>query len=203
MREEEDPTHCDVCKQPITGSWVSYYNAKTGERTESRCSPCDDRLRREQFQKDHRISTRLLMNATLNQAYKKLEEGDQEILDAYERLLPEVKRFQEAIWFGGMQDTARNAKVRGTSVVDGDFKILCYTIAGRAMVTLDSPTASLTLITEDDAPPVDKNGREVGMGVQGIDATGPQALALLEQAQKLWATGARTTEDPEIRIAGF
>jgi hypothetical protein len=50
---------------------------------------------------------------------------------------------------------------------------------------------------------VDKNGREVGMGVQGIDATGPQALALLEQAQKLWATGARTTEDPEIRIAGF
>lgn len=197
-----DPTMCDICNKPIDGSWVVIHDAKTNKHIESRCSPCDDKKRREQFQKDHRISTQLLMKATLNQAYKKLEEGDQEVLDAYALLLPEVKRFQEAIWFGGMQDIARNAKVKGTSVADGDFKILCYTMCGRAMVTLDSPTASLTLITQEDAPPVDKHGRQAGMGVQGIDATGPEAFALLERAQKLWATGARTTEDREIRIAG-
>lgn len=192
----EDPTMCDVCKQPIKGSWVTIHDAKTHKRLESRCSPCDAKKRQAQFLKDRRISTRLLMKATLNQAYKQLEEGDQEILDQYERIQPEVAKFQKDVWFGGLQDIARNAKTKGTSAVVGDFKLLCYTMCGRAMVTLDDPKASLTLITAEDAAPGDS-----GMGVQGIDATGEQALELLRRAMMIWADGVRVTEDAEVSIA--
>lgn len=195
--EEQDPTECDICKKAITGSWVTIHDGKTGDRIEARCSPCDDQKRREQFGKDNRISTRLLMKATLNQALKQLEDGDQAIIVQYERLQPEVARFQKDVWFGGLADIARNAKTKGTSATVGDFKLLCYTMCGRAMITLDDPKASLTLITAEDAAP-----GESGMGVQGIDATGDQAMELLRRAMMIWADGVRVTEDREVRIAG-
>jgi hypothetical protein len=197
--EEEavpEPSHCDACKAPIVGRYVQSFNGQ-GQSIESRCSACDRLRRVARFEETTRLTTRTLMDAMMSKYDPTPTETDLAVLKAFEEVPRHIALFEGEVWFGGLQDSARKATVKGTSLEKDGFKLLCYTMCGRAMITLEDAEASVTVITTEDGT---YRGQ---MGLQGIDATGAQAVELLSKARNLWASGLRTTEDREVRIAGM
>lgn len=142
-----------------------------------------------------RIDTRRMMSASINGVLKRLQEGDQEVLEQIARLNEVMQRFEQAVWFGGLQEAVRTAKTSGLSLEVDGFEFFCFTTAGRAMITLEDKEAFVTVVTVED-------GSDCRMGLHGIGATGPQATGLFERAMKLWADGKRLGEDSAVRIAG-
>lgn len=200
--ETEQMATCCLCKKLMAASGMWQSHDREGNLLRTWCSQCDDAERLSAYRKTNRITTRLMSNAlmaSLDKEYGKPPRPGAEVLLAVQQLVDaiqvEVRRFDRDVWFGGLQKIARGAKTKGTSFTAGDFKLLCYTMCGRAMITLDGPTSSLTLITAED-------DTESRMGIQGIDATCLEAFALLNRAMKLWADGVRVTEDIEVRVAG-
>ncbi len=191
MTESTDPTHCDICKNPITDRWVQDFNDK-GEVLESRCAPCDRAKRAKAFQETKRLRTRMVEDAQIHEIYKECDATDYAVLAAFFPIPQEIKAFERDVWFGGLQEIATKAKTKGTSLKKDDLQLLCFTMCGRAMITLDSPTASVTVITAEDS-------NESRMGFRSIDATADQAIELLRKARELWAQGLRTKEDSEVR----
>lgn len=191
MTESIDPTHCDSCKSPITDSWVQDLNDK-GEVLRTRCEPCDRAKRAKAFQETKRLRTRMVEDAQIHEVYKECDATDYEVLAAFYPIPQEIKAFERDVWFGGLQKIATEAKTKGTSFEKGGFKLLCFTMCGRAMITLDSPTASVTMIT-------DETSKEPRMGFRGIDATAEQAIELLKKARELWAQGLRAKENHKVR----
>lgn len=119
---------------------------------------------------------------------------------AVQRLHEVVKTFEREVWYAGVQKIVQDAKTHGMSAketleVDGEkVKFLVFASAGRCMITLDTPTRDVTVITaEDEAPNSDHRGPkplgEGPMGLQGIHATEAQAVALLEAAIAAWKRG--------------
>lgn len=182
---QEDPTHCDLCRKPIDGCWSQTLNAR-GEVIESRCMPCDAARRLTAYRETGRLTTRLVESAQIDQALGKRANLD--VLADYETVAPHIKRFERDVWFGGLQALARNAKTKGTSAEANGLKLLCFTMCGRAMMTIDEPDASVTTITEEDSS-------ESRMGLRGIDATADRAVELLIKVRRLWKAGALKVKD--------
>jgi hypothetical protein len=193
----EDPTHCDRCKSAVHRGWVQSINYKTGEIIKTLCVGCDEEEAKAYFTETGHLTTGLVMMASLYEARKTESKTDIAIMAAYAPIPSAIRPFLREVWFGGLQRFAQNASVKGTSFHRDDFKLLCFTICGRAMITLENSSSSLTLICEEDREPPGS------MSMQGISATGPQAVALLMRARELWAAGVRATEDREVRILGM
>lgn len=196
----EDPTHCDLCKKPLLdGSYCQSFNGTTGEITETRCVVCDRIKRVDAYKESKILTTSLVMDAQLSKWNNKageFQEVYQEVVAVYETIKPEIKLFERDVWFNGLQSFAQKAKTKGTSASAEEVKLLCYTMCGRAMITLENKDSSITLITDEDSS-------ENRMGMQGIYATGPNAIALLTRVRGLWDRGSlKMEEDREVRIAG-
>ncbi len=117
-----------------------------------------------------------------------------EIMASHDRIQDEIGRFETEVWFGGMQAFARAASVKGTLFDAGSISVLCFTMCGRAMMTIHGKDGergcSVTTITEEDSPPrseddLEERGRGI-MGMRGIDATEAEALSLLRAARGAW-----------------
>lgn len=193
----EFPPMCDLCGKVITGSYVQTLRASP-KINEIRCSPCDVKRRRAKFKETGRLTTWLVTEARLNQTSRPptLEEGDAEILHYVGSLKELIGQFDRSIWLPELQQLARKCETKGLSFQKDGFSFLCYTIAGRAMLTFSDKDSSITVIT-------DETSREPVMGLQGIDATGPQAIYLLLTAMKYWKDGVRPHSDADVRMAGM
>lgn len=186
-----DPTTCDLCKGALDGAWCQTLD-EMGAATETRCLGCDKSKLLAEFRKTGRLSTRLVEKALLDQAFGK--DADADVLLAFGAIPPQIKLFEHEVWFGGLQDFAMSASVKGTSVRGDGLAVLCWTMCGRAMITIEDAEASVTAIA-------DETSNQPTMGWRGIDATVDQAVSLLMRARALWRTGARPTEDRGVTLA--
>jgi hypothetical protein len=192
---------CEKCKKEITGSVVTYFKAATAtepEQEKTVCQPCDQSDRMARFRETGYLSTWLVEQEQLKEIFAKNSDdpkGDPDVLAAIEPVFAEVKIFEQEVWFAGLQEFARNIKVKGSKAEQDGLTLMCYTMAGRAMITIEDAHASVTVITiEDELPP------KSCMGWRGIQGTGPQAVALLKRACALWKAGMRAKEDTNVSM---
>ncbi|APU89008.1 hypothetical protein Rctr197k_225 [Virus Rctr197k] len=127
-----------------------------------------------------------------------------EVADSVARIEKVVKKFEREVWYAhgnttqrSLQSIVRAASTCGMSAVSKisvgkeDAKFLVFCSAGRCVMTIDTPTSAVTVITaEDEAPNSKHRGPkppgEGPMGIQGIHATEQQAVALLEAVIAAW-----------------
>jgi hypothetical protein len=200
--------NCDRCqcelddeKDYTSQNYTYEKGAKESTLVSVHCFNCQKEETIDRYLKTGRLTGSLIGHAELAEIYQETRRAT--IRDAYQRALGSrnrirslVKEFESRVWFGGLQKLAQNAKTKGTSFEHKDFKFLCYTMGGRAVITLDTPKAAVTVITaEDSTEPV--------MGLNTLDATEEQAMAILETAIRLWAADHRVQEDQEVRLAGL
>lgn len=102
-----------MCKGVIDGAWCQTLDVD-GAVKETRCLRCDKSKRLAEFRSTGRMSTRLVEQALLDRAMCKPAAED--VLLAFGAIPPQIKLFEREVWFGGLQDFARNASVKGTSI---------------------------------------------------------------------------------------
>lgn len=190
----KDLTICDKCKKQLDGGWVEMVDPKTRQILETVCVSCDRAQRVEEFRNTGYLSTRLVEQAHINEILKRLQNGDQEILDVFSKIPPEIKLFEQEVWFGGLQTIAQNASTKGTKAEVDDFTLMCFTMCGRAMITIENEESSITLITDEDSS-------RSCMGWRGMYSTADQAIALLQKARSEWKNGLRPIEDKKVTLA--
>jgi hypothetical protein len=196
---ETETKVCDTCKKEIDGPSIQYFRAEKGEEAKvarTACQPCDQAERMQKFKETGFLSTWLVEEEQLKEIraeYGKSERGDAEVLAAFAPIQAEIEVFEQEVWFGGLQDFARNIKTKGSKAEQDGLTLMCYTMCGRAMITVEDATASVTMITiEDEKKPC--------MGWRGIQATGPQAVDLLKRAVQLWKAGMRAVSDRDVSM---
>ena len=196
-----DPTHCDRCKASLERGRSERW--RDDKRIEAICFDCDEREQIASYLQTKVISTKLMMRGAIEKVRaesallpppphakrrkppRPLPENAaaayREINASVDRLQAEVKNFERAVWFDGLQRRVREASHRGFSARGEGMTALVYSIAGHTMITLQpaDESISLTLITAEDST-------DAVMGIQGISATEQQALALLKTCREVW-----------------
>ncbi len=209
METDTDQRVCSACNRSTTSGIVEHYEGK--RLTRVTCASCDMTERYDAFAKTARLSTWLITDAALltyRAAERPRPEADtqpqrfalaRQIRASLDALRDDVKTFEREVWFQGLQKTVQQARTKGLSggVVPsalGPLKVMAYAMAGRAMVTIDGPECSVTVITEEDS-------RSPRMGLQGVSGTAPQACVMLHAVIAAWRVGAVTmTEDSGVSI---
>lgn len=122
-----------------------------------------------------------------------------DVAEASERVHRAAKSgLEPRVWFGGLQEVVRAASISGmrsgmieTETPLGAIELTTFCSAGRCLIQIDTPSPAgpcITLITaEDESAP--------RMGVQGIDATESDALALLDAITTAWCDGRVTMRE--------
>jgi hypothetical protein len=215
-----DPTtSCAICNQPVGDQWVVQMVRNVPQRVA--CEGCDLTERYDAYRNTARITSRLWLEATMLQFNLKLDEEKPNVsrrtdklfgLDERARLadrlcasMERVKRymkiFETRAWFPVLQPAVVASKCHGMSArfpvltPCGQARLLAYASAGRAMITIDAKHSSITLITEEKAPPP---GR---MGVQGVDGNELQLVELLVAATGACERGSVTLiDDTDVGI---
>lgn len=94
-----------------------------------------------------------------------------------------IKEFEARVWFSGVQDQVLATKCRGVCAKLGkkhdNFNVLTYSICGRTMITIEDKKASVTCVA-------DETSKESRTGLHGINASGEEAIALINKAIKLY-----------------
>lgn len=95
-------------------------------------------------------------------------------------------------WFTGMQEQLRT--VGGLGRLDGDgVEVLMLTMAARVWVTVRADEQTSVTIA---APPEGW----VEPGLQHVEATADQAVALIQRAVAAWERGAVVLADPNVAL---
>lgn len=134
------------------------------------------------------LTTKLLLSAVLAEHDTDLPPKERakfaDVNRSIERLRVLIRQFDNDVWFGGLQEYVRAAKVHGHStLISTTLQALLYVMAGRVMITLAASSGeSITLIT-------DETSSVPCMGVQGIRATEEQAEGMLSAAITAWKSG--------------
>lgn len=220
----EDVTHdhpCHSCHKPCASGFVTYCDIDTGLVKRVICRDCYTKELYADYIKSGNITTRLWTDATItlmdahdfgvrgiNRPTRDRWRDVCDINDAMVRVAYAAKFFEKSVWFGRcayfppLQIISQKSSMKGMSAKNkfktpyGDAKFLVYTMAGRAMITLETDKASVTLIT-------DESSSESRMGVQGICATGDQACEIIMAAIETWkANEIEIEEDREVGM-GF
>ena len=184
-----EPTHCADCADSLDRGYSSRY-AENGTLLRSICFDCARQERVAEYEKTGIITTRSMVEAAIDR-----ERGHpSKLANETASIQVHVREFERRTWFGadGIRAHLDKHMERGERLDHGDLCLLTYVMAGRIMITMESPEASLTLITTDEK---DETPR---MGIQGISATEGQAHGLLEMAEAAWARGARTVPDAKV-----
>lgn len=93
-----------------------------------------------------------------------------------------IKEFEKEVWFNGLQKIIQKSESKGVSAELPSIKCLIFSMCARTMITIESETASVTMMCEEDS-------HELTMGFRGIDATEQQALALITLIIDSWKSG--------------
>lgn len=202
---------CDACARNCDGAYVETRDARTHALRRTLCNRCDTDARFGDYIATGRITTRLTTEVAIRGVHlERNRPGDivavyrPELVRAIARTLDgikaQVKAFERDVWFGDLQDFVRGQRVHGGRAQRpiasglGEIAMLTYAMAGRAMITLEAPGCSVTLIT-------DEASARSCMGLQGIDATEAQALGLLEATRAAWQRGlVLMVDDTKIRM---
>lgn len=113
------------------------------------------------------------------------------MLDQYEIDLL-IKNFEHTVWFGGLQKLAQDSPTKGLK----GSNVLVYTIAGRAMITLQGNGCQVSLLTEEDA-------ETPKMGLRSIVGTVGQAVGLMRNAiERQESENLEIVSDPDVGL-GF
>jgi len=191
-----EPTKvCSVCGKHSDEGYVELY--KDHVLVSVTCRGCDITRRFDRHRDTGVITTWLVTEVaarnydlsrgrTVDPRGRPIERADEvrAIAASLERIQIAVREFEQAVWFGGLQKAARASRTKGMRGHPdvGPVSLISYTMAGRAMVTIEDATTQVTLITiEDEEKPC--------MGLRGIEATEAQALALLKAVREAWAAG--------------
>lgn len=110
-----------------------------------------------------------------------------DVAEASERVRLCLKSdFEPRVWFGGVQDIVRRSSAAGLraecDTAVGKVEMLVFSTAGRCLMQLDTPTSRVTVIADETSP-------SPRSGIQGIDATEADAVALLTAASDAWVAG--------------
>lgn len=162
------------------------------EVVQTQCFDCDRADRLKTWDTDRVLTTSLMLDAAIAlyhpDKYPEDAWGDIEL--AIEEVKDQIPQFDQQVWWAGLRKQMMESEYRGSSRLDGDFKFLAYTIAGRYLFTLEDAEASVTFITIDSA--------DAKMGIQGIRATKQKALGLVERGIKLWQQHGSLEVDHEV-----
>lgn len=195
-------TSCDSCSIELdeeTDRFVEMLRETSNglERTGMLCEPCNEIRLFQDYEKTGVLTSKLTLLAALNSSARRQADSVLDrILLASENIRGYIKVFERDVWFMGLQEIVRAARVRGMSFSTETHKVLTYTMAGRAMITISNEAQnSVTLITEEDAI-----SPRMGMG---IEATEAEATQLISAAIEAWKSGLRPESDKEVHIAGF
>jgi len=197
---------CAVCQRDCTDlGWVQ--RIADDKVTRTTCTECDADERFRRYADTGYIDTWLMTQAMLvAEGYGRNKSAERrklslDIHGACDGLRELVNRFELVVWFGGMQKFARDSKYKGTSAAKpvaspwGEVKVMCYTMCGRAMITLDAPSCDVTVITEEDAS-------ESRMGLNGLHATAAEARGLLQAVIDAWTRGEiAMADDTGVQLA--
>jgi hypothetical protein len=141
----------------------------------------------------HRLRTDLIMYSALRPERPEAVEVNEGVAKIHSHM----KAFESEVWFGGgLQGQVQATDERGLSLKQDDLSALVYSIAGRTLITLsDTEKGSMvTLITAEDE-------KERRMGIQSVDATAPDAVALIDKMRGLNRSGrAHFSPDADIAI---
>lgn len=220
----EDITHghpCSSCHKPCNSGFVTFYDVKTGSVKRVICHSCDTEERYADYCKTNHITTYLWTDALLSflnarefglngikRPTRERWRNVCEIHDAMVRVNYVTKLFEKNVWFascawsGSLQSVAVHSQTKGMSSQKkfktpfGEAKFLLYTMCGRAMITLETDDASVTLIT-------DETSSESCMGVRGICATGEQACGIITAAIEAWRDSEIVMEEDRKVGMGF
>lgn len=165
-----------------------------GEETNVTCLDCADNENLDQWEKDKRLTGRLLVTASLK-AFYATEAREKRTCDPRwlrinednQRLHAVVKDFEREVWLKGFgkaveDDDHRSLKTDPFPTEVGEATLMTYTLAGRIMLTFDTKTVSFTSITAEH-----EGLERACMGVQGVDGTVEEAEALVRGAIRAYA----------------
>lgn len=212
-----DPTKCDRCFSSVERGWSERWRApkKDAEpvRVECICFDCDEMDRITEYQKDKVLTSKFICSAAcaaVTEEYRtkpgsrSYGEPAHKFIDVYleanesvKRLQAEVKKFEQAVWFSGLQAQVRAADFRGFRMNVGNIIVLVYSMCGRTQITIESTKGDkqITLITaEDETKPV--------MGINGILATEEEAMKLMVTCREAYQRGYKFTRNDKVGI-GF
>lgn len=215
MHDDETTPTCATCERVCEGGWVDTLDPTTGRTLRTVCARCDRDARFDEYVRTGRLSTWLVDEVAMRHYY--LTEGPaarrskverpalvREIHAKVEALHGEVERFGREVWFGGLQAFVRGQRVKGGRAATpiesgigsiGAVKLLTYAMCGRAMITLEAASCSVTLIT-------DETSADARMGLRGIDATADEARALLGAVRAEWAHApVAMVDDTDVGLA--
>lgn len=186
---------CDYgCGRRLADGWVAKSTKKANTYI---CTHCDTRERNEMYGKTREITTRLLLDAHLDDARlhsERILKAEDARVDSLHRdeILRTMKacdeligEFRRRIWMGHLCKRIYEAR-SGLSGGTRTFKMMALASAGRALITIQDAKkkgapggvfggAMVTLIAADG----DVASR---LGVQGIAATKDEAIGLLWHA---------------------
>lgn len=183
---DETPKACDKCHADLDGKATvqKFVNDKVVRTV---CVDCDQAERHAKFKETGVLSTWLVEAEVIKDAWRNVGDrpsgppADAAVMEAYKSIEAAIKTFEQEVWFAGLQEFARKAKTKGTGAEAEGVKLMCYTMCGRAMITVEDENATVTVITlEDELPP------KTPMGFRGIHATKDQALGLFTRVGELW-----------------
>lgn len=207
--DDIQPAHpCALCSKPCGDRFHTICDAETGLVKRVTCDPCHRDEMYAAYQETGRITTSLSMDASMTHydpyfgpmASHERWRSIVNIHDAMVRVQYIAKLFERSVWFPSIQEIVKKSSTHGLSSKEkfstpiGMAKFLAYAIAGRAMITLETDDAMVTLITDDTS-------KESRMGVQGIFATEDEACGLITAAIDAWRDGKiQTVEDTDVGI---
>lgn len=138
-------------------------------------------------------------------------EEARQLLSAFSAIESAVDEFERHAWYRGLQKRVRDTRERGLRGEASGVTLLCWSCAGRCLLTIGAEDRSVTLITTDSEAPYARRpdgyepatGDKMGpMGVQSVDATADEAVSLIWQVMENWERmGIRP--DVEVTVAGL
>jgi len=198
MEATTETRTCALCQKEITDRYVETWSGD--KLTRVVCSECDRNERYASFAATSRMTTWLVSDASMvvwhaDEAREPRMPVDpmrlplaRHVKAQADALLADVKHFESTVWFGGLQRTVRKSRYKGMSAAEpvaspfGPVQVLSFTMAGRALVTLETGDHSVSLITaEDESTP--------RMGINGIGTTAAVACTLMRTVAAAWERG--------------
>jgi len=181
---------CLECGLEVDGEIVSYEKVDGVWTTVgAKHYACRQNADWRQFRADHRLTTRLMLDAIFNADQERYGEIRADVA----RVNAAVKKFESEVWFdsapviGECKYTGRPVRARVNSSLQTfvesfqsrasgkskEVEMLTFISAGCVVITLQTSGADVTLIAAEGE-------QTERMGLQGINATAAEAVALIE-----------------------
>lgn len=200
---------CGTCGADVTFDWrsTSFIQNKDGSVTmgESTCRKCFTREQVDTWKDTGKIRTDLTTTVVLElQAVEEFGRKPKypeylgmfrEIRSSLERIGEKVKQFEREVWFSGLQKKIRANTHSGESVtLPSGVEVRSLAMCGRWRSTLEHPEGfHIDIIcAEDSDTPT--------MGLNYINCSERQAIALLDDAITAWKDGTLNFEQAHVGI---